>query len=343
MTLCSTTSKRLARHGWPLTTHLWMRPAVSRCAARDFTHFAVDQSLKKPGPLPTPAVFAKDVKIERLATGFSNATSLTADDEGRVYFTDAAEHKIYRWSETAKAAEQIGQLPNNHQPMVMRFVKPSSLLIVAYERVIYNLELNDGAQPQVVKETAELAPDTVLLLPVGLHNSMRIMQDMMEHRGYVYRRGSNTAVVSEIENEHRGYFYAPGTQTAIMAGGTFRPSLQSCQLAAFAPGEQHYLTSEDDARTWLVTLEKDWKLSAKLFADRGGTCVITDSAGNVYLASSQIYIFDKQGKEIGILETAERPSSLVLAGPGNQTLYIAARGSLYAMRMAPSEEHGQSR
>ena len=160
----------------------------------------------------------------------------------------------------------------------------------------------------------------------------------MEHRGYVYRRGSNTAVVSEIENEHRGYFYAPGTQTAIMAGGTYRPILQSCQLAAFAPGEQHYLTSEDDARTWLVTLEKDWKLSAKLFADRGGTCVITDSAGNVYLASSQVYIFDKQGKDIGILETAERPSSLALAGPGNQTLYIAARGSLYAMRMAPGND-----
>ena len=75
--------------------------------ARDFTHFAVDKSLKKPVPLPTPAVFAKDAKIERLATGFSNATSLTADDAGRVYFTDAAEHKIYRWSETAKAAEQI--------------------------------------------------------------------------------------------------------------------------------------------------------------------------------------------------------------------------------------------
>ena len=49
--------------------------------------------------------------------------------------------------------------------------------------------------------------------------------------GTSYRRGSNTAVVSEIENEHRGYFYAPGTQTAIMAGGTYRPILQSCQLA----------------------------------------------------------------------------------------------------------------
>jgi hypothetical protein len=307
---------------------------------RDFTHFVVSKSLKAPAPLAMPPVFAKNAKLDRLATGFSNATSLTADDAGRVYFTDAAEHKIYRWNEAAKTAEQIGQLPSNHQPMVMSFVKPSSLLIVSYERVIYSLDLKDGAQPEVVKETAELAPGTVLLLPVGLHNSMSIMQDMMEHRGYVYRQGSNTAIVRPVENEHRGYFYAPGTTTAIMAGGTFRPILQSCQLAPFAPGDQHYLTSEDDARTWLVTLDKDHKLSTKLFADRGGTSVITDSAGNVYLASGQVYIYDKHGREIGILETPERPTSLALAGPGNRTLYIAARSSLYAIRIgAPNDDH----
>jgi hypothetical protein len=189
-----------------------------------------------------------------------------------------------------------------------------------------------------VKETAELAPGTILLLPVGLHNSMSIMQDMMEHRGYVYRQGSNTAIIRPVENEHRGYFYVPGTTTAIMAGGTYRPILQSCQLAAFAPGDQHYLTSEDDARTWRVTLDKDYKLSVKLFADRGGTSVITDSAGNVYLASGQVYIYDKQGKQIGILEIPERPTSLALAGPDNQTLYITARSSLYAIRTTVPNE-----
>jgi len=306
--------------------------------ARDFTHFVVSKSRKEPVPLPVPAVFANDAKLEQLATGFSNATSLTADDAGRVYFTDAAEHKIYRWNEAAKTAEQIGQLPSNHQPMVMSFVKPSSLLIVAYERVNYSLDLKEGAQPEVVKETAELAPGTILLLPVGLHNSMSIMQDMMEHRGYVYRQGSNTAIIRPVENEHCGYFYVPGTTTAIMAGGTYRPILQSCQLAAFAPGDQHYLTSEDDARTWRVTLDKDYKLSVKLFADRGGTSVITDSAGNVYLASGQVYIYDKQGKQIGILEIPERPTSLALAGPDNQTLYITARSSLYAIRTTVPNE-----
>jgi hypothetical protein len=301
--------------------------------SRDFTHFVVNKSLTKPAHLPLPPIFARDAKLEQLASGFSNATSLTADETGRIYFTDAAERKIYRWNDLAKKAEQIAELPDNHQPMVMSFVKPSTLLIVAYERAVYSLELRDGAQPALVSETSTPAPGTALLLPVGLHNSMSTMQDMMNRRGYVYRRGSNTAVIRTVENELRGYYYAPGTNTAIMAGGTWRPILQSCQLAPFLPGDQRCLTSEDDARTWLVTLEANGRLAAKLFTDRGGNAVITDSAGNVYLASDQVYVYTKQGEQVGILQIPERPTSLVLAGPGMKTLYVAARSSLYAIQM----------
>jgi sugar lactone lactonase YvrE len=306
--------------------------------ARDFTHFTVSKSLKKPTPLPLPPVFAQDAKLEKLAVGFSNITSLTADQDGRVYFTDAAEHKVYRWNEAAKKAEQIAELPNNHQAMNVTFVKPSTLLIVAYEKFVYSLELKEGAQPVLVKETPTPVPDTTLLLPVGLHNSMAIMKDLVEHRGYVYRRGSNTAILNVVENEPRGYFYAPGTTTALMAGGTWRPILQSCQLAAFAPGDQHYLTSEDDARTWRVSLDREAKLSAQLFADRGGNAVIADAGGNVYLASNEVYIYDKQGKQIGLLEIPERPSSLAIAGADRRTLFITARGSLYAVRTASPAE-----
>jgi hypothetical protein len=170
------------------------------------------------------------------------------------------------------------------------------------------------------------------MLPVGIHNQLSVMQDMIEHRGYVYRPRSNTAIVSAVSNEHRGYYYAPDSHTAIMAGGTWRPNLQSSQLAAFVPGTSHYLTSEDDGRTYVAKLEADGKLSTTVFAERGGTSVVTDVAGNVYIASGQIYIYDRKGKQIGVLEIPERPGSLVFGGTDQRTLYIAARGSLYAIR-----------
>jgi sugar lactone lactonase YvrE len=119
-----------------------------------------------------------------------------------------------------------------------------------------------------------------------------------------------------------------------MAGGTWRPILQSSQLASFAIGDQHFITSEDDAATYSAKLRNDGALSTSLFAERGGTSVVEDDAGNVYLASGQVYIYDRVGKQIGVLEIPERPSSLAFGGPDRSTLFIGARSSLYAIRTA---------
>ena len=294
-----------------------------------FTGFVLRKGMKAPAPLPPPeTVLGKNAKIEKLATGFSNASGMTSSDVGHLFFTDAAMHKIYRWNEDQRKAEPIAEIQG--QPMVLGFARPSMLLIVAYEKTVHSLNVAEsGAAPQPVPESAGERPDPVLLLPAGLHNMYSILKDLVECRDYVYRQGSNTAVIGVIQNAHRGYFYAPGTNTAIMAGGTWRPILQSSNLAAFLPGEEHYVTSEDDGKTYRVKLEKDGKLTASIFVERGGTSVVSDKAGNVYVASDQVYIYDRGGKQIGILEVPERPGSLAFGGPDNRTLYIAARTSLY--------------
>jgi sugar lactone lactonase YvrE len=307
--------------------------------ANNFTHLVVGKSMRKGAPLPLPAAFAQDAKLEKLATGFSNATSLTADDAGRAYFTDAVAGKIYRWNEADKKADVLATISGNNQPQVMGFVKPSSLLIAAFAPgarqvgAIGYLDIN-GGQPQVISEAVEPKPGTALLLPVGLHNRMDIMQDYLQHRGYTFRQSSNTAIISVIENEHRGYFYPPNSNVALMAGGTGRPIMQASQMAVVEPGRSFFMTSEDDCRTWIATLDHDFKLTAKLFADRGGNSVVADSAGNVYIADGNVCVYDKTGTQIGTLEIPERAAGLSFGGPDQRTLFIGARSSLYAIRTA---------
>jgi hypothetical protein len=299
--------------------------------AQFFTGFAIDKKIKTPPKkVPLPPVFAGNAKIEKLAGGFSNASGLAADDAGRLFFTDAAKRKVYRWNESAGKAEQIAEMKG--QPMVLGFAKPSTLLIVEYEKAVHSLNVGqDGTVPQQVAETAEQAPGTVLLLPVGLHNMLSVMKDLMEHRDYVYRTGSNTAVISIAENAHRGFYYAPETNTAMMAGGTWRPILQSSTLSPFSPADAGYLTSEDDGKTYHIKLEMDGKLTTRVFAERGGTSVVSDAAGNVYIAGDQVYIYNREGRQIGVLEVPERPGSLAFGAPNKRTLFIGARTSLYAV------------
>ena len=295
-----------------------------------FTRFVVNAGSKPRTDSSPPASLFDLGMLQLLRSGLSNASGLTVDDAGTAFFTDAAKGKIYRWNGANRTAEVLAEIPG--QPQVLGFVAPDHLLAIANERAVYRLSSTTPGPAEPVVETAELLPQTTLLLPVGLHNQLSVMNDMMERRGYVYRPRSNTAIVSAVSNEHRGYYYAPGTRTAIMAGGTWRPNLQSSQLAPFVSGTSHYLTSEDDGRTYRVTLEADGKLSSTVFAERGGTAVVTDASGNVYIAGSEVWIYDRKGKSLGVVEVPERPGSLAFGGPDRRTLYIAARTSLYAIR-----------
>jgi sugar lactone lactonase YvrE len=295
-----------------------------------FTRFSVDAGSKPRRDQPPPASIFGSATLQQLASGFSNASGLTVDDQGTPFFTDAAKGKIYRWNGGKRTAEVLAEIRG--QPQVLGFVAPASLLAIANERAVYRLSSTTPGPAEPVAETTDPLPQTTLLLPVGLHNQLSVMHDMIERRGYVYRPRSNTAVVSAVANEHRGYYYAPDGRTAVMAGGTWRPILQSSQLAPFAPGTSHLLTSEDDGRTYSVTLEAEGKLGSSVFNERGGTSVVTDVDGNVYLAAEQVWIYDRNGKPLGVLEIPERPSSLAFGGADRRTLYIGARTSLYSIR-----------
>jgi sugar lactone lactonase YvrE len=300
----------------------------------DFTDFVVHQGMKAPKALPyPPAIFAKDAVLKKLATGFSNASGLTTDESGHTFFTDAALHKVYRWNEDTAKADVMAQIAGS--PMALGFASPHTLLIMAYEKAVYSLDLSHpGATAQPVAETAADAPQTTLLLPVGLHNELWNLEWLLDHRGFIFRPGSNTAVLRSMTDEHRGLFYAPGTAVAMIGGRTWRADVQACQFAPFAVGDTHLVTSEDDARTYSAKLESGTKFATSVFAERGGTSVVSDDAGHVYIASGQVYVYDDGGQEIGVLEVPERPSSLALGGADHHTLFIGARSSLYAIRVA---------
>ena len=166
-----------------------------------------------PQALPlSDALFGKNAELEKLATGYRNATGLTTDPEGHLFFSDDSNRKVYQWDAAKKEAVLIAEIPERDQAMVMAYVEPSTLLMIGRASRVYTLNLAEAdAQIQTITGVPEKTPDTKLLIPLGIHNMMSVLDDLMEHRDYIYRGGSNTAVVSVIENAPREYFYAPGS------------------------------------------------------------------------------------------------------------------------------------
>jgi sugar lactone lactonase YvrE len=307
--------------------------------AHDFVHFTATKDAKAGAPLPPTAAFAPGAKLERVGTGYSNADGLTAGPDGAVYFTDAARHRIYRIDPDTEKVTLLADTGKD-SPQVLGWAGVDAagrgeLLAVNREKTVMAVDAATGTLSQINAEGVA-RPGTELLLPVGVHNELEFLDRMLGHVGYTYRVGSNTAVRSGLEPQERDYFYAPGTDVAVMGGAAswkWRPLLESSTLAPFAVGDSHFVVSEDDAKTWRATLESGEKLETKLFAERGGTSVVEDSAGNVYIASGQVYVYDRDGKEEGVLEVPERPGSLCFGGKDGKTLFIGARGSVYAVRV----------
>ena len=68
--------------------------------------------------------------------------------------------------------------------------------------------------------------------------------------------------------------------------------------------------------------------------DTGGDGLTIDTHGNLYITSGLgIQVYDPDGKLLGILSFPEQPANCTFGGPGNHTLFVTARTSLYAVEM----------
>jgi len=301
--------------------------------AHHFAHFGLTQELKRYSPLPLPAAFAPGATLTRVATGFSNASGLTADENGAVYFTDAAKETVYRLDPAETKADPIAQIPQ--MPMALGFVSPSTLMVLNRDTSAAEISLSAKAVTRLTATPGPLHPASVLLLPVGLHSALEKLALLLEHKGYQYRVGSNTATRSGLEDVPESYFYSASGNSALpaMPIPMYRSLHETSQLAHFTVGETHLIVSEDDAKTWRGSLDADGQLSTRQFAQRGGTSVVEDAAGNVFIAGDQVYVYSRDGHATGLLEIPERPSSLTFGGGDKQTLFIGARSSIYSIRV----------
>jgi len=80
-----------------------------------------------------------------------------------------------------------------------------------------------------------------------------------------------------------------------------------------------------------LSVSKEGYLSdLKYFAERGEFDSAVDTKGNVYIADGQVYEYDNNGKQIGVIKVPERPTSIVFSKDG-KTLYVTGHNALYAV------------
>jgi hypothetical protein len=287
----------------------------------EFASLDISGNPRPPRVDTLPPVIEAGAKMEKLAGGFFNISGGTVDDQGNFYFVDSHWQRIHRWDSAKHQLSTVSNLVS--QPVNLAVDKAGNLLVVSYagDGMVYSLSPKG--------ELAQLKPQPVsdvtgknFFLPVSdWHNN----QDSLSHPTAGFFSPDGTTVIPVAED-----FLSGATSWGIKSS----PQIRSFGLNKATPGNPFYVTDEYNLRTWKTDVKPNGSLTNfELFAERGGESVTSDSQGNVYIAAGQIYVYDSHGKSVGTIEIPERPLQLMFGGSDRKTLFIAARSSLYALRL----------
>lgn len=307
------------------------------------------QRLVVTGKEPRQEPFTTETgKVQRLAKGFEFAEGIARDSKGNIYFSEQRFRRIYRWSSETNTLSLVSDFP--WEPMSLGVDTEDNLLVVFRYRSQPGY-LIDGKQ-----EAPAIYPDTRGTSFAGYGNNVyetkvyTIDPDHPEETIQALPKKPMGAVASVYKalypsNRWRDFhdfntvvmfkpeecFVAPDGKTIIP--DQYDLARASSLLEAY-PGKPFYASDEYDKRMVRMDVAADGTLSnLNYFVEWGEFGSTVDNEGNLYVADGQIYIFDKDGKQKGVIRVPERPSSIQFGGKDNNTLFITARSGLYCVRV----------
>jgi len=294
------------------------------------------------GPSP---VLEPGAAVEKLWSGFYNISGAAVDASGALYFVDAHQQRIYRWSPGKRDLAVVRDNPLD--PVNLAFDKAGDLIVVSSGGkglTVYSFR-PDGPEDRIeilAPERPVERPAAAAILPVSYFVNGDFT-NTLSTRTYEYttlEQLFTKVVTSRMPYQYvspDGTVFIPADDAFVQGpayfGYKFGYILQAFGLVRAVPGKPFYVTNESEQRTYSASVNADGTLSGlELFAEQGGESLAQDSAGNVYLAAGQVFVYDSAGKPIDRIAVPERPLDLVFGGKDRRTLFILTQSSLYAVR-----------
>lgn len=271
---------------------------------------------------------ARPSRVEKLAGGFTAIDGLIADGLGGVFFVDPAWSRIYHWSAKAGLALVSDAVP---EPVALAIDAAGDLLIVSRHGNVYALKPGASESTMLVlsPEPAQPLRGATVWLPL---NRWRDSHDFVAAT-------TRREPLHYISPDRSVFIPAPESFPRLTQprGGWGAGTIDIARTYALAPAGADgafYVADEFSQKTWRFAVRADGTLAEpQLFAEEGEVGTVVDADGRVYVGAGQIFVYDVAGREIDMLDVPERPTALALGGVDQRILFVAARSSLYAVKL----------
>jgi gluconolactonase len=286
--------------------------------------------------LPT-ATFAQDNtpipgigpvgKITKLDEKFEFTEGPAGDADGNLYFSDIPAEKIYK--RTAKGQLSVFIEKSGHANGLMLSGKGELYACeMDGQLVAYNLKTKERRVVAGKYEGNRFnAPNDLVIDKTGgvyfTDPSFRAPKPMPQGKLAVYYAapdGKVTRLIDDLPNPN---------------GVKLSPDEKTLYVIPTGPAEMKAYPVEAPGKIGAGRVFCTLKLPKSDKANTGGGDGMTiDEKGNLYITSTLgLQVFDPMGKALGIITLPEQPANCTFGGPGNNTLIVTARTSVYMVPM----------
>ncbi len=263
----------------------------------------------------------KDPEPVKLIGGFGFTEGPAIDSEGRFYFTDIPNNKLYRWT------------PENGLELIRDHTGWGNGLSINDNG---DLILCEMANRRLTK--TKKGGEVVVFTDAYKGKKYNGPNDIWLHPGgSIYFTDPNYFLdESETELEVEAV-YRIEPESGIVSRVTdhlVRPN----GIIGTKDGNKLYVVSDTIHKTWKFKIEKDGSLGEKeLFVNNGHDGLTLDAFGNLYIANRDnlsVDIYDPQGRYFQSIQFPEQPSNVCFGGEENgKTLFVTAQTSVYTVAM----------
>ena len=265
--------------------------------------------------------------IVKLHTGFKFTEGPASDGMGNVYFSDIPDEKIYKVDAAGKLSTFTDKSGHANGLMFRSMNTIRGIELVACEMdgqlVAWSLKGKPGAACWPRPMTANASTLPMILSSTGKAASISPIL--------------RSAPPDPKPQDKLGVYYVDPLGKAVTRLIDDLPNPNGVKLS---PDEKTlYVIPTGPADMMAYPVEAPGKIGkGRVFCTLkggGGDGMTVDEKGNLYITSILgLQVFDPTGKMLGIITLPEQPSNVTFGGPGNNTLYVTARSSLYTVPMA---------